>query len=127
YYRIKSPAPASAGAPVVMTAMIWGLEANKLDPRVSLYDANSNLVPDQVLVSENHTYTIQVANAVPGATYYVKAAAARPQGTNNVGNYFLGVDFSSKAVAINDFTSGTLVQGSSQAFSTMTVEKSSLV
>lgn len=126
YYRVSVPAPVTPGTPVVMTSMIWGLEANGLDPRVAVYDQNQKPVAADVLVNENHTYTLQVANATPGATYYVRVAAAQPQGSNNVGNYFLGIDFSSKAVTLNNYASGTLVQGSTQDATSVTVTHSEL-
>src|SRR5262249_30512067 len=128
YYRIQAPT-APAGQPTVLTALIWGLEplsSNGLDPRVTVYNASHVAVPFDVLVSDTGTYALQVANAVAGATYYVKVSAAQPQGSNNVGNYFLGVDFGKRSVALDTFVSGTLQQGSSQVTYNLTIGESQL-
>jgi hypothetical protein len=107
YYRIQAPQVA-AGQPDVLTVTVWGLDNNGLLPAASVYDAAGKPVSAQVLVNENGTYTLQVANAVPGATYFVKAQAADPAGPNNVGNYFLGVQFGPQAVQLDTVGTGAL-------------------
>src|SRR5262249_52437200 len=126
YYRVQAP-QAAAGAPVVMTVMVWGLDSNGLLPAASVYDAAGNLVSAQVLGNENGTFTLQVANATPGATYFVKAQAADPTGPNNVGNYFLGVEFGPRAVQPTTLTSQTLSATNAQTDGSLTLEQSTLV
>src|SRR5205085_6049172 len=105
FYRVQAPS-AAAGQSTVLTVMLWGVDNNGLVPRASVYDANHNLAQGEVLVNENGIFTLQVRNAVAGATYFVKVEAADPTGPNNVGNYFLGVDFSSQAVDLETVTQG---------------------
>lgn len=124
YYRITAPSASSNR--LVLTALIWGLEDGRLLPRVTVYDAWARPVAAQVLVNDGGSYTVQVANAVPGATYYVKAAAAQPSGSNNVGNYFLGVDFTTRAVQFTRYVTAGLEQGQAQGSSTLTLTKSQL-
>lgn len=62
----------------------------------------------EVLVNDGYTQIVQVANATPGATYFVEVSAADPDGPRNVGNYFLGVDFSPIAYESVEFASGEL-------------------
>src|SRR5262249_5259941 len=105
----------------------WGLDSNGLLPAASVYDAAGNLVSAQVLANENGTFTLQVANATPGATYYVRVQAADPAGPNNVGNYFLGVEFGPRAVQPVTLTSQTLNAANPQSYGTLTLEQSTLV
>jgi hypothetical protein len=126
YYRIQAAQP-SAGEPNVMTVMVWGQDSNGLLPSASVYDANGNPVSAQVLVNENGSYTLQVANAVPGATYFVKVQAADPTGPNNVGNYFLGIQFGPQAVHLDAVGSGTLEAATPYGSGGMQLTESQLV
>lgn len=125
YYRIKAPQTAN-GAATVLTATVWGLENGALDPRVTVYDAYQRPVSANVLVSEAQTDTIQIPSATPGATYYVKVAAATPTGANNTGNYFLGVDFGTVANQQQTFADDTLSQLNPQDFYTLTTDRPQL-
>jgi hypothetical protein len=95
-----------------MRVLVWGTDVAGLDPVVSVFVAHGNVVNAVILVNENGSYVIQVANAVPNADYYVSVRAELPAGSHNVGNYFLGADFSSNAVNLQNFASGTLAQSS---------------
>jgi len=52
---------------------------------------------------------VQVANATPGADYFVEVTAGS-NGTS-VGNYFLGVDFGTTPSTLTTLSSGTLAAG----------------
>jgi hypothetical protein len=125
YYKITAPTP-PAGSTNVMTAMVWGMDNGGLIPTISIYDANQNLVPANVLVNENGVMTIQVQGAVGGAAYYIKVAADQPQGANNVGNYFLGIDFSTKAVQLNTLLQGALDASTTQISPVLNVQENTL-
>jgi hypothetical protein len=125
YYRVQAPAVAEGGQ-LTLQAMIWGVGDSTLIPRVTVLDAALNAVPAEVLVNDGGSYTIQVRDAVPGATYFIKAAAANPSGANNVGNYFLGLDFAPRPVELAEFVEGTLDEGSKQSASTLTLTKSQI-
>src|SRR5262249_53752319 len=58
--------------------------------------------------------------------YYVAVRAERPTGAHNVGNYFLGIDFSSKQVDLQTFTGGTLTSDARDNFRTVQVNQSQL-
>jgi hypothetical protein len=115
YFRLQAPVTGS-GAQNVLTAMVSGLDANGLVPRVRVFDAQQNPVAAQVVVNDGGSYVIQVANAVPGTTYFVEVVAANPQGANNTGNYFLGVDFSQPAVNLQHYAGGTLSGSQSDSY-----------
>ncbi|HMF17532.1 MAG TPA: putative Ig domain-containing protein [Gemmataceae bacterium] len=118
FFALQAPASGSAN---VLSAMVWGLDANRLDSRVAVFDAQQNAVPAQVLVNDGFTYTIQVPNAVPGATYVVEVLPADPTGSNDGGKYFLGVTFTSHAVDLQDFVGNTLaVSAQDQTILTLT-------
>lgn len=105
FYRIQAP-QAVAGKPNVMTVMVWGTDNGGLAPRVRVYDAQRHEVAAEVLTNENGTYTVQVANAIAGASYYVKVEAQTS--APRTGNYFLGVDFGTRAVQMLTLTGDTL-------------------
>src|SRR5262249_42278473 len=125
FYSVQAP-QAEGGQQTVLTVMLWGLDNNGLVPRASVYDANHNLVQGEVLVNENGIFTLQVRNAVAGATYFVKVEAADPNGPNNVGNYFLGVDFSSTPVNLQTVTQSTLSSSHLTDSGTLTVTQQQL-
>lgn len=108
-YKVKAPTP-PAGSANVMTVMAWGLSDKRLDPQVTVYNSSKQVVPAEVLVDEAGKVTVQVADATAGASYFVKVAAADPVGLLNFGNYFVGVDFGTKAVSQTTFASSTLTQ-----------------
>jgi hypothetical protein len=125
YFHLTAPTPPT-GQANVMTAMIWGLGNNGLLPTVTVYDSNQCVVPGTILVNDNGTLVLQIPNAVAGAGYYVKVAAQNPSGPRNTGNYFLGVDFTTQAVQLANYTTGTLTQATPQLASTLTVSQSEL-
>ncbi|MBI3406954.1 MAG: matrixin family metalloprotease [Planctomycetes bacterium] len=98
YYRIQASTPPK-DAPNVMTVMVWGTQNNGLIPKASVFDAKGNPVGGQIVVNDNGVYTLQIANAAAGAAYFVKIEAQNAK-TNNVGAYFLGIDFSTKTAAL---------------------------
>jgi hypothetical protein len=112
-----------------MTAMVWSMDAtNPLYPRISVFDAHQNPIPVDVLANDNGSYSIQITNVAANAVYYVKVAALNPNGSNNAGNYFLGVNFhSSPAAALATMYSGTIAQGASTDSGTLTVNQSGLI
>jgi hypothetical protein len=65
----------------------------------------------EVIANDHGTYTAQVPNALPDATYYIEVAPANPNGGNSTGNYFLAVNFHQEApVWFPNINSGTLSQ-----------------
>ncbi len=128
FYKFKAPTVA-AGQPNVMTTMVWGLDPvanNGLTPRVTVYDANQNLVAADVLKNDNGTYILQIADAASGGTYYAKVAAATPSGSNSTGNYFLGIDFTAVAVSLDTYVAGSLDQTKPQAAYSLAVSQMQL-
>ncbi|HKB36536.1 MAG TPA: hypothetical protein VKD72_08790, partial [Gemmataceae bacterium] len=70
-------------------------------------------------------FTVQVADATPGASYYVEVLALDPVGAHNVGNYFLGVDFRPQAVALQTYGQGQLAAAQPKATTSFSVDMSS--
>lgn len=124
YYRIQ--APQTGQGTQVLTAMIWGLQDSTLVPRVTVYDAARQVIPAQVIVNDGGTYTLQIANARSGATYFVKAEAAQPKSASGTGNYFLGVDFGGNAVSFSPYANETLNASQWQSANALTLNKSQL-
>jgi hypothetical protein len=108
FYRVKTPKSAT-GIPEEMTVMAWTQQQPAAwSPTVSVFDAFGNAVAAQVLVNENGTYTIQIANAQPNANYYVAVASASGAPVSSNGTYFLGIDFGLPAANLQTFAAGTL-------------------
>ena len=126
YFRVQAPQP-QAGQPNVMTVMAWGTDSRNFQPRVDVYDANQKLVASNVVANENGTFVVQVPNAVAGASYYVKLAAANPNGPNNTGGFLLAVQFGATTVDLQGVTQGTLGPTQSQAAGTLTIQQGSLM
>ena len=85
YYRVHAPA-ASGSDPLNMNVLVWGLDANPLDPRVRVYDADGQPVAFQVLANDAGLMSVQVLGVTPGADYYVQvsARAGAANGTGGV-------------------------------------------
>ncbi|MCI0682903.1 MAG: matrixin family metalloprotease [Gemmataceae bacterium] len=126
YYKITAPTAPAGLDSSVMTVMAWGLNVGGLDPRVTVFDADQQVVAAQVLVNDNGSYTIQVPNAGSEATYYVKVEAAAPQGERGTGNYFLGIDFSTKAVELDEFVDGQLTASAPDTTFQLTTKQTQL-
>jgi hypothetical protein len=77
-----------------------------------------------VLANDGYNVTIQVPNVQPGAVYYVAIKAANPNGSHNVGNYFLGVDFTAQAAVLQTLTQGQLTPSQPQSLQTLTTDMS---
>jgi hypothetical protein len=105
YYSVEAPPVANMN---VMTVTVWGTANNGLLPSVHVYDANHNLVPAQVLVNENGIVTLQLANATPGATYFVTVSAAQSSGPGSTGGYFLAINFGPQALQLDTVAQGSL-------------------
>jgi hypothetical protein len=120
YYRIVAPSSGS-----VMTAMVWGTQNNGLLPKVSVYDSAGRRVASEVLVNEAGTQVVQVEGVRAGATYFVKVEAD-DRGATEVGNYFLGVDFSNSATQMEEFTAGSMSAGDSRDVNTLVVTRNEL-
>jgi hypothetical protein len=126
FYHLRSP-QGQTGMTTVMRVLVWGIDVGGLDPVLSVFDSQAKPVSFTVLANENGSDVIQVANALPNSDYYVAVQAEQPNGPHNVGNYFLGIQFSTIAVSMQTFTSGTLDQSSPQAtLGTLQVNQSQL-
>lgn len=120
YFTFNSPTPPT-GFANVMTAYVWGLDNRSLDPSITLLDSDGNAIPTNVLVHENGSMVIQFAPEPGSQQYYVRIAAANPNGPNNVGKYFLGIDFSTVITPVPALTSGTANPGGTTTAFTLNV------
>ena len=127
YYRITGP-ETSNNASQTLIAMVWALDStHPLYPRIHVFDASLNPVPVQVVTNAAGTYTIQFPQASSGGTYFVEVMAGNPSGANNVGNFFLALDFhAAPTVALQNFGGGTLSQSAPQDSASLTVNQTTL-
>ena len=103
YYRLVAPTP-PAGQAQTMTVMVWGLHDDGLNPTVTVYDATGTPVAAELVESGDGTYIIRVDNPQAGATYYVSVQAP----ATATGAFFLGIDFNTQPIVIQQFASGQL-------------------
>jgi hypothetical protein len=124
YYKVQ--APSVAAGPQKMNVLVWA-DPSRLVPRVDVFDASGNPVAATLLANENGTFSVEVPNATAGATYYVKVSALNPSGSHNVGNYFLGVDYTTQPVtALQNYVGDTLTKSAPQQTRTLTVGQNRL-
>jgi hypothetical protein len=102
-YRIT--APNGSGTTWVLNVTLTVLPDEAV-PQVSVYDNNQHLVSD-VLVNGNGTFTVQVAQAQPGAHYFLHVGAGRA-GNAAGGNYLLIAHFGGPVANLQTFATGTL-------------------
>jgi hypothetical protein len=108
YFRITAPPPAP-GQPDLLTVSLAEMAVNGALPIVSVYDANTNPVPAEILLNGNGSYVIQTGGLTPGATYYFRVTAA-PAPAVAVGNFSLVANFGAVASDLVPFVGGTLSQ-----------------
>jgi hypothetical protein len=102
-YRLVAP----TGTSRVLTATVWTADGTGFHPQVSVLDAQGNPVAAQVLTNGNGTSTVQIANSVPGAVYYMKVTVTE-QATQDKGNYLVSASFGEVATPLRTFAQGTL-------------------
>jgi hypothetical protein len=106
FYRFT--APGSGEQRNVLTVTAAAMQVNGVTPKLAVYDQFQNRVNAQILANGNGTYTVQVANATPNASYFAEVSA-RPLGSGgNTGNYALTVDFGRVVAQLRDFTQGAV-------------------
>jgi hypothetical protein len=124
FFRFQAPPP-SPGANV-LTVTAFATLNSQLLPNVTIYDADHNLVPAQVLANENGTVTVQVLGTTPGATYYAEVSPAASSGAGSTGAYTVAVDFGAHAVQMTSFVNATLTEQAPQQTGTLAVQESAL-
>ncbi|MDX1963437.1 MAG: matrixin family metalloprotease [Pirellulales bacterium] len=93
FYRITAPADANTMAALVVA--VWPLNPQDFQPALSVSAMAdfSSLLPATVLRNDSGAYSLEIKNITPGANYYIKIAAAQPNGSQLEGNYLLAADF----------------------------------
>jgi hypothetical protein len=119
-YSFQSATPA-AGQPNVMTLSVQSPSGGPA-PTLAVFDNNQQPVAAQVLDNGYGLYSIQVANAQAGATYYV-AVSASP-GTPPASVYRLAISFCSQTATLQVDAQGTLSQGNNSAGGQVSVTES---
>lgn len=121
YYVVQSPASPS-GTLEKMAAIVWGLDANGLQPRIHVYDSHQNPIPVQVIANGSGTYTIQLANVPGNTSYYVEVVADYPSGSHSTGRYAFAVDFHEPSlVSFATLASGSLTPAQSQTTGSLAI------
>jgi hypothetical protein len=121
YFSLQAPpADSVSGSQNVLTAMVWGLQ-DDVKPRVLVYDNHKNLLPAQVVVNDGYTYTVQISNTTPGATYYVEVLPETGS-SDTRGNYFLGLERSPSGVNLQSYANGNLSAAQPESVNSLQVD-----
>ncbi|MCI0700904.1 MAG: matrixin family metalloprotease [Planctomycetia bacterium] len=113
-YRVRTSS-ISSGTSVTLNVMVWGLDANPVDPQVRVFDADGQAVAFQVLSNDRGLFSIQVLNTVAGQDYYIQVSARNPGGANSTGSYFLAADFNRLTPLVFDgVAAGTVAPSSTE-------------
>lgn len=103
-YRVVAPA---AGG--VLTATVWTPDRTGFQPQIKLLDANGNAVAARVFANGDGTSTVQLDNAVGGATYFLKVTLA-PTAPQDKGNYLVSASFGTVASQLTTLARGALTE-----------------
>jgi hypothetical protein len=123
YYKVQAP---SVTGTQKLNVLVWSLDG-RLVPKIEVFDAYYRPIAFQLLANEDGTFSVEVPNVIPGATYFIKVSATYPTGSRGTGAYFMGVDFSTKPkTAIQSYASGTLTPAAPVQTSVLTVGQNSL-
>jgi Matrixin len=124
-YKIKSPTAPVSGS-LTLDVMVWALDVNGLNPRISVYDAANNApVAFQVLANDAGIMSIQVPNA-SASTSYVLSIKARAGGAHSTGSYFLAADFNQFAQTTFDGVSQNSLVPAATDSAQLTVEEAAI-
>jgi hypothetical protein len=121
-YRVRT----KNGTPGTMVVAVWALEHGQLDPMATVYDKRMRPVPFRLLSDDDGSYTLQVENAKPNATYFVKVGSSDAGIATNRGNYFLGIDFRNQAIELLPMAADRLTQAEPDVSAAMTVHQAQL-
>jgi hypothetical protein len=123
YYQFQ--ANFAAGGTPTMTVAVNTTDASGLQPAVTVYDANGNVVPSVVVENEQGMFTVQVINPASGT--YQLAVSGQSTGASSTGNYNVTVYLNGAApIQFALLATDTLTQTSPQEFRTMKVGESGL-
>lgn len=118
YYQVQ--APATAAGDNVLSVMAWGTGRSAVLPQLTLFDASRNPIPVEVLVNSAGVVAIQAVGVTPGATYYILVDSP------TTGDYFLGVDFGSRAVKLKTFAESTVDSSRPSTSGELTIHRTGL-
>ncbi|MBP3956053.1 hypothetical protein J8F10_12245 [Gemmata sp. G18] len=95
---------------------------NGLLPSVTVYNASGQLLPTTVTLNEGGAYSIQLANATTGTTYFIRVAASAAAGSSASGTYTLGATLAPVApTTYTHVTADTLTAPEAVQYTTMDV------
>jgi hypothetical protein len=126
FYKVVAQ-PTATGAASTMVATVTAINGGTLNPYITVFDQNGNLVNAGILVNDSGTYVVQVVNAVPNATYVVEVSADPYSGPNVSGTFLLGIDYVAAPIVLTQFASDTLSASSNQDFYSMSVAQSQIM
>src|SRR5579883_1060989 len=111
----------AAGTSVTLNVMVWGLNANPVDPEVRVFDENGNPVAFEVLANQSGLFSVQVLNAVAGEYYYVQVLANK-NGDQSAGRYFFAANFDQLPLMMfTGLSGGTANPGTTSPIDTLTI------
>lgn len=124
WYKITPTAPVGYTGTLFVGAIG---STGGLRPMVSVYNSAGVILPSEVIMDEQTSFTVQLPNATTGTTYYVRVAGST-LGSQPTGIYTLGATLAPvSAVSFAGAATGTLTgvagtnSGTAVSYATMTV------
>jgi hypothetical protein len=110
FFKLKGPAALPTTGPQTIIATVTRTGKSTVDPALTVYDASGNQMNAQILANDAGTYTVQIVNATPGATYYlcVSTDAFDTDPANLKGQYLLGVNIVAQPIVLETYATDTL-------------------
>jgi hypothetical protein len=127
YYEVHSPVTITGG-PQQMVVIVSASNCNGLAPRADVFDAGGAAVPAQVIANDHGFFSIVINSAAADADYFIEVSALVPNGSHNVGNYLLGIDFNAAPIVNPQaLSTGVLSAAAPQQVQTLTITQSGAV
>ncbi len=116
-----------ASAPQKLNVIAWATQADQPAPRVELFSGPDSRqpLPARVLANDTGTYSIELADVVPGAIYTLRVSAAPGPTPGQFGPYTLGAEFNTQP-ATGRAAGSSLASPSVGADSSLTVGRNQL-
>jgi hypothetical protein len=125
-YKIHAPSAPVSG-PLTLDVMVWALQPDGLDPRLTVYDAATGAsVAFQVLANDAGIMSIQIPNASASADYILSIKARSSGAAHGTGSYLLAADFNQFALTTFDGVSSDTLAPTATASAQLTITEAAV-
>jgi hypothetical protein len=125
-YKIHAPSAPASGS-LTLDVLVWALQTNGLDPRISVYNSATGApIAFQVLANDAGVMSIQIPNASATMDYTVSIKARTTSGSHRTGSYVLAADFNQLARTNFDGVSTNALAPSATDSAALTINEAAI-